>query len=735
VLLALAALMMSVAFAAPASADDQTNSSHINVYIKGSGNVRFETYRQIQDVDPAPVQIQKLGLTCPTEATLNNSQTNEAVLACPPPLNSYYSGLSALQEPDACGSVTTVHCDLFVWIDARPPAFPLIPATQNDYWTFGGWTGPCDGPGKVCKFKIGECNAGICTYEDFETLEKAPHLLIKDVHKPSIIAATGPGTPNGPSVTTAADGKVTFTFRSDEYEAKDGQSAALAERSTFYCKLDTQPEQKCGEYPNATAPQTFTLPNNDTGDGIHVLKVRPVDVSGQSARTETYTFTQVFPPVISGINGGTITPGSVTQKRTADLTFTADRTAGTTYTCTLDGVAYAGTCNGTAKLAGLADGPHTFAVRATRRAGDVTVDGATVSLSWTVDTVAPTTVIDSGPQEGERFPSASATFTFHALGEVNATYVCERDGVRTSCNEGSITYSGLGPGPHTFKVFATDAAGNVGPAASRGWRVLDDNDQDGYFTGLEGSPQNDCDDTNPAIHPGVPEIFNNTVDENCDNVIAFDRDGDGFPSPGTDCDDNDASTHPGAVDVYDDDKDQDCVPPALRHPDADGDGYLAEVQDCDDGNPAVHPGAKEIPGNKVDENCDAVISPTPVPDTQYQFRYGAYNEWTTLTALNVLRVPAGVKVQVRCKGSKKCPFGTRTVKVAKPKARLALHPLIPKPRRLPGGSVLEVVVSGRGWVTHVRSWEIRRNKPPRNSQDYCLRKGKRTKCDQGGTAT
>jgi hypothetical protein len=47
--------------------------------------------------------------------------------------------------------------------------------------------------------------------------------------------------------------------------------------------------------------------------------------------------------------------------------------------------------------------------------------------------------------------------------------------------------------------------------------------------------QADCNDQDPNVHPGAIEKVNNDVDENCDGLKEFDRDGDGFRVPGTDC--------------------------------------------------------------------------------------------------------------------------------------------------------------------------------------------------------
>lgn len=68
-------------------------------------------------------------------------------------------------------------------------------------------------------------------------------------------------------------------------------------------------------------------------------------------------------------------------------------------------------------------------------------------------------------------------------------------------------------------------------------RTLMDGDGDGYATASCGGP--DCDDRNPAVHPGAPEICDGTIDHNCvdgtdDEVDEWfaDCDGDGFAVAG-----------------------------------------------------------------------------------------------------------------------------------------------------------------------------------------------------------
>ncbi|MCP5004272.1 MAG: hypothetical protein GY941_10075, partial [Planctomycetes bacterium] len=80
-----------------------------------------------------------------------------------------------------------------------------------------------------------------------------------------------------------------------------------------------------------------------------------------------------------------------------------------------------------------------------------------------------------------------------------------------------------------------------------------DKDGDGHITVQSGG--DDCDDNNPGIHPGAPELcdgLDNDCDGALDDGLTVDADGDGHTTPescsGTkdDCNDNDATVFPGA---------------------------------------------------------------------------------------------------------------------------------------------------------------------------------------------
>ncbi|HKA66309.1 MAG TPA: hypothetical protein VKG03_00225, partial [Solirubrobacterales bacterium] len=96
-----------------------------------------------------------------------------------------------------------------------------------------------------------------------------------------------------------------------------------------------------------------------------------------------------------------------TNSTTASFTYEAP--TATSYECKLDAEAFA-LCTASGKeYTGLLDGSHTFQVRGVNSSGP---DPTPASYTWKVDTVAPTTTIDSHPADPS--PGGTASFTFHA---------------------------------------------------------------------------------------------------------------------------------------------------------------------------------------------------------------------------------------------------------------------------------------------------------------------------------
>jgi hypothetical protein len=164
-------------------------------------------------------------------------------------------------------------------------------------------------------------------------------------------------------------------------------------------------------------------------------------------------------PPITAITSKPSNPTNVTS---ASLAFTASESA--TFECVLDGAAFA-PCTSPNGYPTLADGSHTFRVKATDTAGNA---GPETTYTWTIDTVAPTVVITQKPSNPNS--TTSATFAFTAS-QNGSSFSCRLDeGGFQPCSSPK-SYSNLSDGPHIFSVKATDSAGNTGLDVPYGWTI------------------------------------------------------------------------------------------------------------------------------------------------------------------------------------------------------------------------------------------------------------------------
>ena len=158
-------------------------------------------------------------------------------------------------------------------------------------------------------------------------------------------------------------------------------------------------------------------------------------------------------------------PTDPSSSGSASFTFDASET-GSSFACQLDGGGYSA-CTSPKSYTGLADGSHTFEVRATDTAGNT--DPTSELWTWTVDSTSPDTSITSAPTDPTN--TANASFSFSAS-EAGSSFACQLDGGGYSACTSPKSYTGLADGSHTFQVRASDAAGNTDPTpASFDWTI------------------------------------------------------------------------------------------------------------------------------------------------------------------------------------------------------------------------------------------------------------------------
>jgi len=154
-----------------------------------------------------------------------------------------------------------------------------------------------------------------------------------------------------------------------------------------------------------------------------------------------------------------ITSEPASQVSSTDATFTFTGAPKATFQCRLDALAFKA-CSSPMSYAGLAQGSHTFQVKAVLG----TDQSAVTSYPWTVDTLAPPApTITAGPLSVSNTNSPSFSFTDSESGVI---FRCQLDGLGWTACSSPRGYAGLAQGAHSFRVQAVGPAGNVSAATS-----------------------------------------------------------------------------------------------------------------------------------------------------------------------------------------------------------------------------------------------------------------------------
>ncbi|WP_368670353.1 Ig-like domain-containing protein [Myxococcus sp. AM011] len=262
-----------------------------------------------------------------------------------------------------------------------------------------------------------------------------------DTTEPDTLVTSGPST-------LTHESSATFEF------------AASEPGSTFECSVDGAAYAAC------TSPDTF----EGFTEGEHTLAVRAVDAAGNidsSPALYTWTVDMTPPnaPVITSPAQGEVLPDGI-------VTLTGSAVGAETVHVTVGGTTHGpipvdSSGNWTFTLpVTLADGTYTAVVTANDAADNTS---ASTSVTFTVDTTAPDTRIDSGPEALTN--QALAAFVFSS-NEASVTYECGLDGAAFAPCTTPAELGPLADGEHTLAVRARDAAGNVDDSpATHTWTV------------------------------------------------------------------------------------------------------------------------------------------------------------------------------------------------------------------------------------------------------------------------
>ncbi|HXV88700.1 MAG TPA: Ig-like domain-containing protein, partial [Nitrososphaeraceae archaeon] len=282
-----------------------------------------------------------------------------------------------------------------------------------------------------------------------------------------------------------ASNSITLEFSAIDSGGKEGDGVGIKQ---FECNIDNS------EFVSCTSPLQFM----NLTDGVHTAEIMSEDNVGNLSPTPaSFNWTvDTVPPsttLINAIDGNDdpITNGSYANLNSISFSFSGNDTNGAgakglaikQFECSLDDSNFT-VCSTPAQFtsANITDGTHTFRVLSEDDVGNN--DPSPELFTWTVDTIAPTTNINSAIDgNNSTITNSSNTksntvmfeFSGNDSGGVGIDHLeCSLDGTSFSACTSPVqfTSANITDGTHTFEVLSVDNSTNKDPSpASFTWTV------------------------------------------------------------------------------------------------------------------------------------------------------------------------------------------------------------------------------------------------------------------------
>ncbi len=301
------------------------------------------------------------------------------------------------------------------------------PATFECRLNNGSWTA-CVSPKTYSGLSDGSYTFRVRATDSTGNTDQSPALQSFDVD------SSAPDT-TPPSVTLTAPSQGAFV---------GGESVSLTATASDDVAVDHVDFLVDGQVvgTDATSPYAATWDSSSTADGAATITAHAVDTSTNSGDdAHSVTVDNAAPDTI--IDSG---PSGTVATSSASFSFHASQT-GSTFACRLDGGGFSN-CSSPATYTGLANGSHTFDVRATDPAGNT--DGSPASRTWTVN-VSSSSVFSDGFESGD-FSAGGWTVTQGGDGSATVQSATVKSGafaarLSETANTGSVAAARKNLGP------------------------------------------------------------------------------------------------------------------------------------------------------------------------------------------------------------------------------------------------------------------------------------------------